>query len=81
MLDTGCSILDARYWMLDTGCLILDARYWMLDTGLPSEAEAKEGCSMFDARSKKQRSKKRTEYFRRTPKMEYPILRQAQDKL
>jgi hypothetical protein len=33
MLDTGCWILDAGYWMLDTGCWILDAGYWMLDTG------------------------------------------------
>ena len=31
MLDTGCWILDAGYWMLDTGCWILDAGYWMLD--------------------------------------------------
>ena len=28
MLDTRCSILDARYWMLDTGCWILDAGYF-----------------------------------------------------
>jgi len=40
MLDTGCSILDARYWILDGRCSMLDARYWMLDTG----------CSILDAR-------------------------------
>ena len=46
MLDTGYSILDARYWSLDAGCSILDTRYsildagcWILDTG----------CSMLDA--------------------------------
>jgi hypothetical protein len=33
MLDTGCWILDAGYWMLDTGCWILDAGWWMLDAG------------------------------------------------
>jgi hypothetical protein len=33
MLDTGCWMLDARYWMLDTGCSILDAGCSMLDTG------------------------------------------------
>jgi hypothetical protein len=39
MLDAGCWMLDARYWMLDTGCSILDAGCWMLDTG----------CSILDA--------------------------------
>jgi hypothetical protein len=33
LLDSGYSILDARYWMLDTGYSILDTRYWILDTG------------------------------------------------
>ncbi|MFH1628806.1 MAG: hypothetical protein ABIE47_08810 [Pseudomonadota bacterium] len=32
MLDTGCWMLDSRYWILDAGCLMLDSRYWMLDT-------------------------------------------------
>jgi hypothetical protein len=31
MLDTGCWILVAGYWILDTGCLMLDAGYWILE--------------------------------------------------
>jgi hypothetical protein len=34
MLDAGCSMLDARYWMLDTGCSMLDTRYWIFDKNL-----------------------------------------------
>jgi hypothetical protein len=33
MLDFGCWILDAGFWMLDFGCWILDAGFWMLDLG------------------------------------------------
>ena len=47
MLDTGCSILDARYWILDGRCSMLDARYWMLDTGC---SMLDTGCSMLDTR-------------------------------
>jgi hypothetical protein len=33
MLDAGCSMLDAGFWMLDARCSMLDAGYWMLDAG------------------------------------------------
>ncbi|MBT8365721.1 MAG: phosphotransferase [Deltaproteobacteria bacterium] len=38
MLDTGCWILDAGYWMLDTGCWILVTGYWILDAGCIKKA-------------------------------------------
>ncbi len=47
MLDTGCSMLDARYWILDTGCWMLDAGCSMLDAGC---SILDTGCSILDTR-------------------------------
>jgi hypothetical protein len=44
MLDARISMLDSRYWILDTGFSILDSRYWILDAGF-SMLDA--GFSMF----------------------------------
>jgi hypothetical protein len=32
-MKSGCSMLDARYWIPDAGYWILDVQYWMLESG------------------------------------------------